>query len=176
MAEAIEEFDVVVIGAGPVGENAAEYAIKGTSLTCALVEAELLGGECSYWACMPSKALLRPLEVADAAAHLGGLGGVQVLPEGMPVAKPLSRLPANDAVHPVAPPAGVPYASAPSASGSTAFNDSNGVQASAGAPSVIPPFTITNIAGLPTSENGMNDGSPMVSYPCLLYTSPSPRD
>ncbi len=65
----------------------------------------------------------------------------------------------------VAPPAGVPYASAPSASGSTAFNDSNGVQASAGAPSVIPPFTITNIAGLPTSENGMNDGSPMVSYP-----------
>lgn len=83
MAEAIEEFDVVVIGAGPVGENAAEYAIKGTSLTCALVEAELLGGECSYWACMPSKALLRPLEVADAAAHLGGLGGVQVLPEGL---------------------------------------------------------------------------------------------
>ena len=64
-----------------------------------------------------------------------------------------------------APPAGVPHASAPNVTGSTAFNDSNGVQASAGAPSVIPPFTITNIAGLPAGENGMNDGSPMVSYP-----------
>lgn len=78
-----EEFDVVVIGGGPAGENAAQYATQGTPLTAAIVEDELLGGECSYWACMPSKALLRPLEVADAARHLGGLAGVRVVPDGL---------------------------------------------------------------------------------------------
>ncbi|WP_043418502.1 dihydrolipoyl dehydrogenase family protein [Arthrobacter globiformis] len=53
------EFDVIVIGAGAVGENAADRVVQG-GLTAVLVEAELVGGECSYWACMPSKALLRP--------------------------------------------------------------------------------------------------------------------
>lgn len=72
-SEQVEEFDVVVIGGGPAGENAADYAIRGSDRTAAIVEAELLGGECSYWACMPSKALLRPLDVAASAAHLGGL-------------------------------------------------------------------------------------------------------
>lgn len=52
-------FDVVVIGAGAVGENVADRVTQG-GLTAVLVEAELVGGECSYWACMPSKALLRP--------------------------------------------------------------------------------------------------------------------
>ena len=52
--------DVVVIGAGPVGENvAARTAAAG--LNTVIVEAELVGGECSYWACEPSKALLRPV-------------------------------------------------------------------------------------------------------------------
>lgn len=73
-----ETFDVIVLGGGPAGEVAGEYAVRGTSLTCALVESALLGGECSYWACMPSKALLRPLEVAGAANHLQGLTGTQV--------------------------------------------------------------------------------------------------
>ncbi|GAA1392368.1 NAD(P)/FAD-dependent oxidoreductase [Pseudonocardia kongjuensis] len=60
------EYDVVVIGAGPVGENAAGYA-AAAGLSAALVEDELIGGECSYWACIPSKALLRtPQAVADA--------------------------------------------------------------------------------------------------------------
>ena len=60
MAAQVErEFDVIVIGAGAVGENVAERVVKG-GLTAVLVEAELVGGECSYWACMPSKALLRP--------------------------------------------------------------------------------------------------------------------
>ncbi|TQJ35292.1 dihydrolipoyl dehydrogenase family protein [Arthrobacter sp. SLBN-122] len=60
MPDATErEFDVVVIGAGAVGENAAGRVVEG-GLTAVLVEAELVGGECSYWACMPSKALLRP--------------------------------------------------------------------------------------------------------------------
>ena len=48
-------YDVIVIGAGPAGENAADLAVRG-GLSVAIVESELVGGECSYWACMPSKA------------------------------------------------------------------------------------------------------------------------
>jgi glycine/D-amino acid oxidase-like deaminating enzyme len=55
-----DEFDVVVIGAGPIGQNAAERA-RAAGLRVGLVERELVGGECSYWACVPSKALLRPV-------------------------------------------------------------------------------------------------------------------
>ena len=58
-AQLDREFDVIVIGAGAVGENVAERVVQG-GLTAVLIEAELVGGECSYWACMPSKALLRP--------------------------------------------------------------------------------------------------------------------
>ncbi len=65
-------YDVVVIGGGPTGENVAARAVRG-GLTVALVESELYGGECSYWACMPSKALLRPVEVAAMAARLPGV-------------------------------------------------------------------------------------------------------
>ncbi|HKB31869.1 MAG TPA: NAD(P)/FAD-dependent oxidoreductase [Streptosporangiaceae bacterium] len=53
------DYDVVVIGAGPVGENVAARVRRG-GLSAAVVESELVGGECSYWACIPSKALLRP--------------------------------------------------------------------------------------------------------------------
>lgn len=48
---AANEYDVIVIGAGSTGENVADRAVKG-GLTAALVEAELVGGDCSYWACM----------------------------------------------------------------------------------------------------------------------------
>jgi dihydrolipoamide dehydrogenase len=59
-------YDVIVLGAGPVGQTVAARAIA-EGLTVAVVERELVGGECSYWGCVPSKALLRPvLAVADA--------------------------------------------------------------------------------------------------------------
>jgi dihydrolipoamide dehydrogenase len=69
-----QAFDVVVLGGGAVGENAAQYAIEGTDLTAVIVERELVGGECSYYACVPSKVLLRPVEVA--AISRSGLGTV----------------------------------------------------------------------------------------------------
>lgn len=64
-------FDVVVIGGGPTGENAGARA-AAAGLSVALVEHELLGGECSYWACVPSKALLRPAEALWLAKHSPG--------------------------------------------------------------------------------------------------------
>ncbi|MBS1692759.1 MAG: NAD(P)/FAD-dependent oxidoreductase [Actinobacteria bacterium] len=64
-------FDVIVVGAGPVGQTAAQRC-RAAGLTVAVVERELVGGECSYWGCVPSKALLRPvLAVAD-ARHVDG--------------------------------------------------------------------------------------------------------
>lgn len=63
--------DVVVIGAGAAGENAAGRVVQG-GLTAVLIEAELVGGECSYWACMPSKALLRPGTALLAAQSVAG--------------------------------------------------------------------------------------------------------
>jgi pyruvate/2-oxoglutarate dehydrogenase complex dihydrolipoamide dehydrogenase (E3) component len=77
------EYDVVVIGGGPAGENAAQYAVEGTAMTAAIVEHELLGGECSYWACMPSKALLRPVAVADVTADLPGVSTAHVAPKAL---------------------------------------------------------------------------------------------
>lgn len=67
-----DTWDVIVIGGGPAGENAADYAIRGSDRTAVIVESELVGGECSYWACMPSKALLRSVEVFAEAEHLPG--------------------------------------------------------------------------------------------------------
>jgi pyruvate/2-oxoglutarate dehydrogenase complex dihydrolipoamide dehydrogenase (E3) component len=64
-------YDVVVLGAGSTGENVADIAVRG-GLTAVLVEAELVGGECSYWACMPSKALLRGTEVLLEARAVDG--------------------------------------------------------------------------------------------------------
>lgn len=70
-------FDVIVLGAGPAGENAADVAVKH-GLTAAIVERELVGGECSYWACMPSKALLRPGDMLDAAVRTPGFVGGRI--------------------------------------------------------------------------------------------------
>ena len=71
MTAAEDSYDVVVLGAGPVGQNAAERARAG-GLSVAMVERELVGGECSYWACVPSKALLRPVIALADADHVDG--------------------------------------------------------------------------------------------------------
>ncbi len=65
------EYDVIVLGAGVGGENVADRAVQG-GLTAVLVEEELVGGECSYWACMPSKALLRSAQALRAARQVPG--------------------------------------------------------------------------------------------------------
>jgi pyruvate/2-oxoglutarate dehydrogenase complex dihydrolipoamide dehydrogenase (E3) component len=66
-----EQVDVVVIGGGPAGENVVERVVRG-GLSAAVVESELLGGECTFWACVPSKAILRPVDLVAAARRSPG--------------------------------------------------------------------------------------------------------
>lgn len=72
-----DRYDVIVLGAGPTGENVADRAVRG-GLTAAIVESELVGGECSYWACMPSKGLLRPVAAVSEASHVRGAAGARL--------------------------------------------------------------------------------------------------
>ncbi len=76
---ASDSYDVIVLGAGPTGENVADRAVRG-GLSAVVVESELVGGECSYWACMPSKALLRPVGVVGEAAAVRGVTGARLEP------------------------------------------------------------------------------------------------
>src|SRR3954447_20670238 len=68
----MRSFDVIVIGAGPAGEVVAGR-VGEAGLEVALVEEELIGGECSFFACMPSKALLRPAEVLAEVRRIPGV-------------------------------------------------------------------------------------------------------
>ncbi|MGZ8783589.1 MAG: FAD-dependent oxidoreductase, partial [Gaiellaceae bacterium] len=71
-AVAERAFDVIVIGAGPAGEVVAGR-LGEAGVEVAVVEHHLVGGECSYYACMPSKALLRPAELLAEAGRVPGV-------------------------------------------------------------------------------------------------------
>lgn len=85
-----DTWDVIVIGGGPAGENAADYATRGSNRTAVIVENELVGGECSFWACIPSKALLRSVAVFEDAENLAG-SATRVSTKGIDVKAVLGR-------------------------------------------------------------------------------------
>src|SRR2546421_9602011 len=68
-----EEYDVVILGAGPAGEVALNTLAKA-GRRIALVEQELIGGECTNWGCIPSKTLLRPTDLKGESRRAAGVG------------------------------------------------------------------------------------------------------
>ena len=87
MAEQDRDVDVVVIGMGPGGEYAAD-TLAGAGLTVAGVEDRLVGGECPYWGCVPSKMMIRAGNLLAEGRRIGGMAGAaRVEPDWAPVAR-----------------------------------------------------------------------------------------
>jgi pyruvate/2-oxoglutarate dehydrogenase complex dihydrolipoamide dehydrogenase (E3) component len=83
----LREVDVVVLGMGPGGEDAAER-LAAAGLSVAGVEARLVGGECPYWGCIPSKMMIRAADLLAEGRRIPGLAGSsQVHPDWAPVAQ-----------------------------------------------------------------------------------------
>ena len=72
-----EHFDVAVLGLGPGGEVAADRLLKAGK-NVVVFERELIGGECAYWACIPSKTVLRPPEARTEVQRAAGVSGAEL--------------------------------------------------------------------------------------------------
>jgi pyruvate/2-oxoglutarate dehydrogenase complex dihydrolipoamide dehydrogenase (E3) component len=83
----VQDFDVVVIGMGPGGEDVAE-TLAQAGLAVAGVESRLVGGECPYWGCVPSKMMIRAANLLAEGRRIPGLaGGSAITPDWSPVAR-----------------------------------------------------------------------------------------
>src|SRR5437660_8242788 len=91
-ATVTEQFDVIVIGMGPGGEEVAEQ-LAAAGLAVAGVEKNLVGGECPYWGCIPSKSIIRAADALAEARRIPGLAGsATVTPDWSPVARRLREI------------------------------------------------------------------------------------